>query len=132
MMKTKRIRQTATFEFSAHEAYEALMDSKRHSVLTGSKVTISREVGGAFSVYDGDIEGWNLELVPDRKIAQSWRYRDWPKGYYSKATFNLKEITGGTRLTFTQTGVPEEFYDDIRQGWRDYYWVPMKEMFKQY
>ncbi len=31
-------------------------------------------------------------------------------------------------LTFTQTDVPDEFYEDISQGWRDYYWKPMKEM----
>jgi hypothetical protein len=40
----------------------------------------------------------------------------------------LEEQAGKTRLTFKQTGVPQEFYDDIKQGWIDYYWTPMKEM----
>jgi len=130
-MKTKTIRQSVAFEASAHEVYEALMDSKRHSVFTGSEVQLSRNVGTEFSVYGGDIQGVNLELMPDKKIVQSWRYSDWPEGHYSKATFSLKEISGGTRLTFTQIGVPEEFYDDIAQGWRDYYWEPMKEMLEK-
>jgi hypothetical protein len=38
---------------------------------------------------------------------------------------------GETQLIFTQSGVPEEFYDDIRQGWKDYYWIPMKEMLEK-
>jgi activator of HSP90 ATPase len=43
-------------------------------------------------------------------------------------TFSLEEVKGGTRLSFRQSGVPEEHYDDINQGWRDYYWKPMREM----
>jgi|TARA_B100002003_G_scaffold250163_1_gene288589 uncharacterized protein YndB with AHSA1/START domain len=70
-MKTKTIEQTVTFRTSAHEVYEALMDSARHSQFTDSNCTISREVGGRFSAYDGYIEGVNIELVPDRKIVQS-------------------------------------------------------------
>lgn len=127
-MKTGTVRQSVTFTAGVHEVYEALMDSKKHSEFTGSQASISREVGGKISVYDGEIEGVNLDLVPDKKIVQSWRYSDWPEGYYSKATFSLEETAAGTRLTFTQTGVPLEFLDDISQGWRDYYWAPMKEL----
>jgi activator of HSP90 ATPase len=108
------------------------MDSKKHGEFTESTAKISRKVGGKFSIYDGEIQGVNLELVPSQKIVQSWRYSDWPEGHYSRATFALKEVPGGTRLTFTQTGVPEEFYDDISQGWQDYYWEPMKEMLEKY
>jgi activator of HSP90 ATPase len=106
------------------------MDSKKHSEFTGSDACISRKVGARFTVYGGEIEGKNLELVPDRKIVQSWRYGDWPEGHYSRVTFLLQEVKEGTRLTFTQRGVPDEHYDDIAQGWRDYYWAPMKEMLK--
>lgn len=130
-MKTKNIRQSVTLKATPHEVYEAIMDSKKHAEFTDSQVTIRREVGGKFSIYGGDIEGTNLELVPDQKIAQSWRYSDWPEGHYSKVTFSLKEVAGGTRLTFTQTGVPEEHYEDIAQGWQDYYWGPMKEMLEK-
>lgn len=130
-MKTKTIRQSATFKATPHEVYEAIMDSRKHGELTGSQVTMRRGVGGEFSVYGGDIEGTNMELVPDQKIVQSWRYSDWPEGHYSKVTFSLKEVAGGTRLTFTQTGVPLEHYEDIAQGWRDYYWEPMKEMLEK-
>jgi activator of HSP90 ATPase len=127
-VKTKSIRQTATFKASPHKVYEALMDAKLHARFTGGKATISRKVGGKFSVFDGYAEGINLELIPDVKIVQSWRAGDWPEGVYSKATFSLKANEGSTRLTFTQTGVPENQYEDVSQGWRDYYWVPMKEM----
>ncbi|MFC2036004.1 SRPBCC family protein [Chloroflexota bacterium] len=130
-MRTKIIRQSVTFKAKPHEIYEVLMDSDKHSRLTGSIAQIERNIGSVFSVYDGDIQGVNLELVPDQKIVQSWRYSDWPEGHYSKATFSLREVPGGTSLIFTQTGLPAEFYEDIKQGWQDYYWEPMKDMLEK-
>ena len=112
-MKTVTIRQSTTFKTSPHEVYEALMDSRKHSKFTDAKASISRRIGGKFTAYDGYIEGVNLELVPDEKIVQSWRGSDWPEGHYSKATFALRQVEGGTRLTFTQTGVPENQYESI-------------------
>jgi activator of HSP90 ATPase len=125
---SKTIRQVVTFKAAPHEVYEALMDEKTHSAFTGGKAKISRKVGGQFTIYEGDIEGKNLELIPDQKIVQSWRYSDWPEKHYSTATFALEAVEKGTRLTFTQIDVPEDKYEDIKQGWKDYYWGPMKEM----
>ena len=130
-MKTKTIRQSVTIKANPHEVYEALMDSRKHSKFTDGKASISRKVGGKFTAYDGYIEGVNLELVPDRKIVQSWRGSDWPEGHYSRATFSLKQVEGGTRLSFIQTGVPDEQYDSISQGWQDFYWKPMKDMLEK-
>lgn len=126
--KTKTIKQSANFKASAHEVYEALMDSKKHSQFTGGKASISRNVGGKFTVYDGYAEGKNLELITDKKIVQFWRASDWPEGAESKVTFILTATKTGTKLTFTQVGVPIECAKDIAQGWQDYYWEPMKEM----
>jgi len=130
-MKTKTIRQSVTFRAPPHEVYEALMDSEKHARFTGAGASISRRVGGRFTAYDGSLEGENLELVPDVKILQSWRSDDWPEGHYSRATFSLAKVEGGTRLTFTQTGVPEDFYEDVKQGWIDYYWEPMKRLLEK-
>jgi activator of HSP90 ATPase len=127
----KTIRQSVTIKATAHQVYESLMDSRKHAKLTNDAVNISRKVGGRFSAYSGYCTGTNLELVRDKKIVQSWRGSDWPEGHYSKATFNLKKVKGGTRLTFVQTGVPDEQYKDIKQGWIDHYWTSMKEMLQK-
>ena len=130
-MAVKTIRQAITFEASPHQVYEALMDSRKHASFTGGKASISRKAGGKFSVFDGYAEGVNLELVPDEKIVQTWRASDWPAGVYSKVTFSIQAVKGGARLSFSQSGVPEEQYDDVSQGWKDYYWGPMKEMLEK-
>ncbi len=130
-METKSIRQTATFKATPHEVYEALMDSAKHAKFTGGKAKISREVGGKFTAFDGYSEGTNLELVPDKKIVQTWRASDWPEGHYSKTTYLLKAVDGGAKLTFTQTGVPADQYEDVSRGWKDFYWSPMKRMLEK-
>ena len=127
-MKTKIIRQSVSFKTSPHVIYETLMDSRKHAKFTGDKASVSRKIGGKFTAYDGYISGVNLDLVQDKRIVQSWRGSDWPEGHYSKAAFSLEKVKSGTRLIFRQSGVPEEHYKDINQGWRDYYWQPMQEM----
>jgi activator of HSP90 ATPase len=129
-METKDIRQSVTFKAGPHAVYELLMDSRKHAKIMGDEAKISRKVGGKFTVGTY-IEGVQVELVPDEKIVQTWRYEDWPKGHFSKATFSLKALDGKTRLTFTQTGVPAKFYEDIKQGWIDYYWTPMKAILEK-
>jgi len=104
------------------------MDSRKHAKFSGEKASISRKVGGKFKCYGGYIEGLNLDLRPDKKIVQSWRGSDWPDGHYSKVTYSFQKVKNGTRLTFTQSGVPDQYYKDINQGWRDYYWKKMKAM----
>jgi len=125
-MKNKTIRQSVTFETNPRVIYEMLMDSRKHARFTGEKAVISRKVGGKFTAYAGYINGGNLELVQDKKLVQSWRGSDWPEGHYSKATFALARTKTGTRLTFTQTGVPDDQFRPISLGWKEHYWKKMK------
>jgi len=83
--------------------------------------------------YDGYIRGENIELIPDRRIVQDWTADEecWPKDHRSKVTFALKRVRTGTRLSFFHSGVPEKCHRDIRQGWWDNYWKPMKKAFEE-
>jgi len=125
-MKTPR--QTVTFKAPPIVIFEMLMDSRRHAKFTGAKARISRKIGGRIMAYDGYIDGLNLEIVPNRKIVQSWRGSDWPKGHYSKATFALAKVKGGTRLTLIQSGVPDDQVEPIKEGWKEHYWDKMKAL----
>jgi uncharacterized protein YndB with AHSA1/START domain len=125
------IRQSVTFKATPHKVYEALMDSRQHAKFTGDAASISRKVGGKFMAYGGYITGTNLELVPDKKIVQSWHAADWLEGHESRVTFKLTSVKGGTRLSFTHSGVPTEHYESIKQGWIDNYWTPMKAILEK-
>jgi activator of HSP90 ATPase len=125
-MKKRTIKQTVIIKAEPHEVYEALMDSEKHAGFSGAKAKISRKVGGKFKCYDGWIDGWNVELVHDEKIVQKWRGANWPEGHYSTVTFALNKRVDGTRLSFTQTDVPEDHYESISKGWYESYWDKMK------
>jgi len=125
------IRQSATLHAAPHAVYEALMDSRQHARFTGSPARMSRKVGGAISAFGDYISGTNLELVPDKKIVQAWHASEWPEGHMSRVTYRLTPVKGGTRLDFTHSGVPEQFFDDIKQGWIDNYWQPLRARFNQ-
>ena len=47
---------------------------------------------------------------------------------FLSSAFSLEAVDDGTRLTFVQTGVPEESFEQIDQGWQTYYWPKMKQM----
>jgi activator of HSP90 ATPase len=130
MIETEDIRQDIKIKATPHEIYEALIDSKKHAEFTGASAKISRKTGGSFSAYDEYSSGKNLELIPDRKIVQSWRASDWPEGHYSTVSYDLESIEGGTKIKFTQQGVPAEDAEDILEGWKDFYWKPLKKYFE--
>lgn len=124
----KKITQTILFQASAHDVFELLMNSSKHAAFTGEAATISRKVGGTFTAYGEYITGENVEIVKDSKIVQKWRAADWPEGVFSIVTFSIAIVPGnGSKLVFTQEGVPDDQFESIKQGWNDFYWDPMKE-----
>ena len=127
-MVTGSIHQTIEFQASSSDVYEMLMDEKLHAIITGSDVTLNREVKGTFNVFDGYCSGYNMVLSPGEEIVQAWNFKEenWPANHYSICTFKLKDIAGGCSLDFTQTGVPEQHIESLSEGWEQYYWQPMK------
>lgn len=126
----KIIRQSVTFHLSTHAVFEALIDSDLHAKFTQADAQIHRGVGGSFSVYDGSITGTTLELEQDKKIVQSWKIDTpgWPENHYSKVEFHIRKVKEGTQLDMTHYEVPDVCAKDIAQGWKDYYWEPMKKI----
>jgi len=131
-MKTKTIRQSASIKASAKEVYDLLMDERKHSSLTGTTVKMSQEVNGKFEAFDGYCHGYNIELEEGKKIVQAWHFQEdgWPDDHYSICTFIFEPTEKGTRIIFIQTGVPENKYEELKDGWKEYYWAPMAAQFK--
>ena len=128
-MGFKTIDQQVTFKAPASQIYEMLMDSEKQAEFSGAPAKIGKEPGSAFEVMGGAITGVTLELVPNKRIVQSWRVAEgtWPEGHLSTAIFMLEEDNGETLLHFVHAGVPEQAHDSINEGWKTHYWDPMEK-----
>jgi len=112
--------------------YAAWLDSDAHSAMTGAPALIVPAVGGAYSAWDGYIQGKTLELVPGRRIVQSWRTSEFADGDPdSTIVVEFEPIKDGTRLTLTHKGVPDGQTSYETSGWREFYFVPMKGYFSR-
>jgi len=129
MMKTKTLQQTVTFKASPRQVYDMLMDSKKHQSLSGEPARISHKVGGRFTAWGPHISGINLVMKPGKKIVQAWRATGWWPDHYSIAVFDIARVRGGSKLKFTQIGIPPNRYSGHYRGWIEAYWTPMKEIF---
>jgi len=134
------IHQEAVFKASRKRVYEALTDTAQFdkviqlsgvmkSMHLGSTPTeISREVGGAFTLFGGYITGRHVELVPKERIVQAWRTGGWAPGVYSIAKFELVEQGSGTRIVFDHTGFPKGRAEVLASGWKAHYWEPLGKL----
>lgn len=127
----KTIKQRVKLAAEPAAIYELLADSRKHSLLTGRKATISRKVGGTFSIGENEVTGVNVDLVPARRIVQAWRHRRFPEGIYSMAAITLTATpNGGTELVLTHRGVPKDLIPETERAWREYYWSAIKAYLK--
>jgi len=123
---------TTVIPASTQEIYDAWLDSRAHSEMTGGKAAMSDEVGAEVAAWDGYITGRNLELVPGERIVQSWRTSQFTGQHEdSIITVTLEEVADGTLLTLVHSKVPEGQTSYERGGWQKHYFEPMKEYFKK-
>ncbi len=131
-MKFTTIRQTAVLEATPDEVYEAYVDPAKHAEFTGSAAEGSKRAGGKFTAWDGYISGKWLELERGKKIVHEWTTTEWPEGYPpSVVTLTLAARGGKTVLTMVHSKAPAEQAASYAQGWKDFYWEPMKKYFNR-
>jgi len=134
------IHMEPVFKASRKRVYEALTDAKQFGKvvqlsaamkggmhLGGGLAEISREAGGAFSLFSGYITGRQIELVPNERIVQAWRAGGWDPGHYSIAEFELVEQGSGTKIVLDHTGFPLGQAEHLAAGWKGNYWEPLEK-----
>lgn len=127
-----QIKLSATFPVTPKRIYDAWLNSKEHSAMTGCKAIISAKVGGKFTAWDGYISGKNLELALNKRILQSWRSKEFSKDNLdSYLLVKLEEVNGGTIVSLVHSEIPVRQGASYKKGWKDFYFMPMKQYFKK-
>jgi uncharacterized protein YndB with AHSA1/START domain len=111
--------------------YEAWMSSAEHGAFTGDTAEIEARVGGVHTAFSGYIAGRTLELVPSKRIVQSWRTTEFPEGSAdSRLELTLEAVKGGAKLTLHHSQIPDGQGPQYEEGWKENYFVPMAVYFK--
>ena len=72
----------------------------------------------------------DIELEKGKKIVQEWKTTEWPKGYPpSIVELTLKPKGTKTELTMIHSKVPAEQAKSYEDGWKEFYWEPLKKYF---
>ena len=134
------IHQEPVFQASRKRVYEALTEARRFDrIVQSSKAVksgmalgkrpteISRQVGGAFTLFGGHIIGRHVELVASQLIVQAWRVVDWNPGIYSIVKFELTGQGSGTKIIFDHAGFPQGKGQHLADGWKTNYWEPLEK-----
>jgi activator of HSP90 ATPase len=133
VVNTTTVTDNEEFRTTAEEAYQVFVDPQRIAAFTRAppKLFEGAKKGGKFEIFDGNVSGEYLELVPNKKIVQSWRLKQWPAGHYSTLNleFDQNDVDHVTVMRVKWDGVPVGQEDVTKRNWIEYYKKPIMQTF---
>ncbi len=115
----KTFKKTFRVNTEPSDVYAALTNPYTIELWSGYPAVMSAEPGNEFSLWDGDITGRNIEFVPDRKVVQEWYFGEQEEK--SIVTIMIVPERGESVVTVEHTNIPDDDFNDIAEGWREYY-----------
>ena len=112
------------------EVFAALTNPFQIGLWSGYPADMKAEAGYVFSLWEGDITGVNLEVVPDRLLVQEWFFGETEQR--SIVTIKLKKDGSRTRVELEHTNIPDEVFEEIVEGWKEYYLGSIKGLLEMY
>ena len=126
-IKTDNIFQVVELECTVAEAFQVLINADLLSKLTGMTASIELREGGSFHVWNNRCHGYMLHLSENTRIVQAWRHDDFSNGLYTVVVMDFEATETGSRISFNQTGVPEEASGWLTEAWKRDFWGPIAE-----
>jgi uncharacterized protein YndB with AHSA1/START domain len=111
------------------EVYLALTNPLTLQLWTGHKAEMSTVPGSGFSLWEGSIEGKNLEFEEHRKIVQQWYFGE--QAEESIVTILLHPHAKGTSVELKHNNIPDQDYADIVQGWDNSYFAELRDFYEE-
>ena len=126
----KQIEQTYFIKASVESVWNALTNAELIEKWGAGPAEFQATEGGKFSLWGGDINGINNKVEKNNLLEQDWYGHDHPDRCY-KVAFKLKSSDGNTVVTLSHADVPDEEEKDFADGWKDYYFDPIKELLEK-
>ena len=110
------------------EVFSALTNPFTIELWTGYKAVMDDKVGTEFSLWGGNITGNNIEVVINEKLVQEWYFGEQEE--QSKVTIKLFKDKKGTQVELKHINIPDSDYENITEGWIEYYFGAIKDFFE--
>lgn len=119
------------YEISASpdDVYLALTNPATIQLWTGDLAEMSTEPNSEFSLWDGSIVGRNIEFETSKKIVQEWYFGE--QDEESIVTIKLHPAKKGTSVELIHTNIPDDAFEDISEGWDEYYFGALIDFYEE-
>lgn len=124
------IEQRYLIRATPDKIWRALTNPKVIEKWGGGPAKMSDKVGFEFSLWGGDIYGKNVEVInsskSEKKLVQEWYGGEWE--FPSLVTFILNYDGEKTEVILVHKDLPKDEITDFAEGWRDFYFGPIKKL----
>ncbi|MFO7827288.1 MAG: SRPBCC domain-containing protein [Bacteroidales bacterium] len=110
------------------DVFIALTNPFTIELWTGYKAVMDDKEGTEFSLWEGDITGRNISIEENKKIVQEWYFGDQEEK--SIVTIKIFDHKKGSQVELNHTNIPDEVYDNIVEGWNEFYFGAVKAFFE--
>lgn len=126
----KTIKQNHTINAPVEEVYIALVNPLTIELWSGYPAKMEKIPGTEFSIFDGDIEGKNIDFIENELVKQEWYFGE--ENPSSIVTIKLRgtKKNDKTEIELIHENVPDDVYDEMLLGWKREYWGAIKSYFK--
>lgn len=114
---------------SPEEVYTALTNPITIQLWSGDSAQMSTEPGSEFSLFEGNIVGKNLEFEENKMIVQEWYFGD--QSEKSIVTIKLHPHKNGTSAELKHLNIPDQDFEDIKEGWSESYFGAIIEFYEE-
>ena len=115
----------AEISATPEEVYLAMIKPQAIRLWSGADAEMQEESGTVFSWFDGDITGEITRLEYGKIIGMKWYFGD----LQSEVTLKFHTKGNGTSLEIRQSEIPDEAFENIKDGWEEMIIPSLSEYF---
>lgn len=116
-------------EAEPEEIFLALTNPFTIELWSDSPAKMDANEGTEFELWDGDICGKNLKVIQNKELVQEWYFDDQTEPSIVSIKLHVKGT--GTSIELKHTNIPDDAYENIKEGWEEYYIGAIKRFFEE-
>lgn len=120
----KDLRKTIHIKVPREKVYNAITNPLTIELWSGYEARMEDKPGSEFSLFDGDISGRIQTLYPPSLLEQVWGFEGQEED--SVVRLELFDESGKTRVELIHTNIPDDAFENIETGWKEYYLGALK------